>query len=51
MQESSDSVEGEIYLRLSKIVMDNTGSDGTGCLGIKVRSGTTEFTDMRIVSV
>jgi len=43
-----------IYLRLRKIVVervtvvDNRGSDGTGCFRIEVRTDTAELSDMRI---
>ena len=50
-----------VYLRLRKIVVervtvvkfrvDNRGSNGTGCLRIKVRTDTAEFTNMRIVGL
>jgi len=47
-----------IYLRLRKIVVErvtvvkfgvnNRGSDGTACFGMKVRTDTAEFVDVRI---
>jgi len=50
-----------IYLRLMKIVVErvtvvkfrvnNRGSGVTGCFRIKVRTDTTEFTDMRIAGL
>jgi len=50
-----------IYLRLRKIAvekvtvvkfrMDNRGSDGTSCFGIKVRTYTAELSDVRIAGL
>jgi len=50
-----------VYLRLRKIVVervtvvkfgvDNRGSNGTGCLRIKVRTDTVELTNMRIAGL
>jgi len=34
-----------------KFRVDNRGSNGTGCFRIKVRTDTTEFTDMRIAGL
>ena len=50
-----------VYLKLRNIVVervtvvkfrvDNRGSDGTGCFRIKVRTDTTELTNMRIAGL
>ena len=34
-----------------KFRVDNRGNDGTDCFRIKVRTDTTEFTDMRIAGL
>jgi len=51
----------EVYLRLRKILVervtvvkfrvDNRGSNGTGCVRIKVRTDTAELTNMRIAGL
>ena len=64
MQTSEDGCDRRrfgSYLRLMKIVVervtvvkfrvDNRGNDGTDCFRIKVRTDTTEFTDMRIAGL
>jgi len=61
VQDSSESMLEAVYLRLRKIVVervtvvkfrvDNRGSNGTGCFGIKVRTDTAELTYMRIAGL
>ena len=61
MQDNSESVECDLFesyrkivvevverVTVVKFVVDNRGSDGTGCFSIKVRTDATEFTDMRL---
>jgi len=56
VQDSSESAEGNLRLRnavvqrvtVVRFGVDNEGSDGAGCVGIKASTDATKFMDMRV---